>query len=77
MRGKKITNLDDLINAAINKRSVVCPSARCWEKPIPAAFVQNQIGVVIYRLIKAGLYIYEKPERRLMQNLAHSRGQRD
>lgn len=71
MIGDKINSLDDLINAALNKRAVTCPECRCWEGPIPAAFVQNQIGVVIHRLIKSGLYIYEKPKkRRLMRNLA-------
>lgn len=71
MIGDKINSLDELINAALSKRSVTCPRSVAWQGPVPAAFVQNQIGVVIHRLIKSGLYIYEKPKkRRLMRNLA-------
>ena len=55
---KKIKNLDDLMQAAKEKKSVVS-SAGGFNPRIPAAFAVNMTGAMIHSAIKFGLYIYE------------------
>jgi hypothetical protein len=55
----QITSLQQLYNAAIDRRAVVCPDLLPWSKPISAAFVMNQQGHVLLRLMKRGMYLYE------------------
>jgi len=60
---EQITCLSDLWTAAYYRRAVVVPTDSTWEKPRPAAFVFNLPGAVIYRLLAAGMYVYQpKPK---------------
>lgn len=57
--GRFVYDLDSLARAAQEKRAVVVPSK--WHlAPMPAAFVLSMPGVVILRLLKAGMWLYEK-----------------
>ena len=58
--GKQIKTLNDLMVAALGRRSVVVPSSRCFKAPLPAAFVINQQAGVVHRLILQGMFIYER-----------------
>lgn len=60
---KRITTLKQLLDAALDRRSIVCPKTTCWRGPIPAAFVINQQGRVLFNLMQSGMYLYEKPKR--------------
>jgi len=60
MKGYQITTLAGLKRAADDRRAVVCPGLRCWARPIPAAFVIQQQGPVLLRILDSGLYAYEK-----------------
>jgi hypothetical protein len=60
--GRQMFTLSDLILAAEDKESVVCPASYSWRKPKPAAVVINLSGLIIYRLLNRGIYIYEKPQ---------------
>lgn len=60
---KKITNLDELHQAATDRRSVVIPNWGGFVRPKPAAFVLNQIGCVLHRMFLSGMYLYEKPKK--------------
>ena len=55
-----VTTLEELDTARFFRLSVVCPTSRAWNKPKPAAFIMNLSGDIILKLIRRGLYIYEK-----------------
>ncbi len=57
---KKVRGLYGLYDAALNKKSVICPDCPTWKGPCPAAFVLHLQGCVILRLFKHGMYIYKK-----------------
>lgn len=57
---KKITTLDELMGAALLKMAVVVPSSHCFRRPLPAAFIINMQAAIVYRMIKDGMYIYER-----------------
>lgn len=59
---ERLRTLSDLVNAAERKKSVVCPGFHAWVKPKPAAVVINLSGAIIYELLNAGIYVYEKPK---------------
>ncbi len=61
---EKINNLDDLILARGNKKSVFVPNDMIWMKPKPAAFMINLAGCVLYRLFRYGMFIYHKKEKK-------------
>ena len=64
----QITCLSDLWTAAYYRRAVVGPTDSAWGKPRPATFVFNLPGAVIYRLIAAGMYVYQpKPKGKKCQ----------
>jgi hypothetical protein len=58
--GFQVKTLHQLMCLAIERRSVICPNARCFNKPTPAAFIINLQGRLILRLFKTGLYLYIK-----------------
>ena len=60
MRGKRIINLHGLWLARQDRKSVICPTSRAWEKPRPAAFMMNLPGEILLRLFKGGMYLYKK-----------------
>lgn len=59
---RPIVTLEGLKQAAARRQAVYVPSSPCWFRPRPAAFVINQQGAVLLRLIKAGMFIYKKEE---------------
>lgn len=59
--GKRIRNLNDLVNAAYERRSVI---GRHIGNRLPAAAVLNMQGRCIARAIMEGLWIY-KPKKRI------------
>jgi len=61
--GKRIKTLEQLFEAAINKKAVICKQP--WPplvKPKPAAFIISWQGTLILRAFKYKLYIYKKQE---------------
>ena len=63
MKEQPILTLAGLNYWARQKRSVVCPSQRCFAGPSPAAFVLNYSGAIILRMLTDGMYLYEKKEK--------------
>ena len=57
---EKIKTLDDVIACVIKKQSLYCPTSTCFAKPKPAAFIINLSAIILYGLIKHGLYVYKK-----------------
>ena len=57
---KKVRTLYGLYDAALNKKSIICPDYPPWKKPCPAAFILHLQGSVILSLFKHGMYIYQK-----------------
>jgi hypothetical protein len=57
----RINTLEELYEAAQAKRAVVLR----WRgsRHLPAAWVINLPGSVLYRELKEGIYLYEKPIR--------------
>jgi len=54
---KWIETLNDLMDAATEKQSLMCDRAM-WDRPTPAAIVFRMPGEKILHYIDAGLYIY-------------------
>lgn len=57
---KRITCLADLVLAREQKRAVTCDTSMAFKGPIPAAFVLNLSGEILFRLISGGMWVYEK-----------------
>jgi hypothetical protein len=57
---KKISTLQQLYAASIDRRAVVVPGMQGWDKRMPAAFVIGMPGATILRMFKSGMYLYEK-----------------
>ena len=64
MAHNKITTLDELMGAALLKMAVVVPGSRCFRRPLPAAFIINMQAAIVYHLIKDGMYIYERRNKK-------------
>lgn len=62
MKGPRINTVEDLAHVAKQRRSVVrgCDP----HSPMPAAVMLNMQGRVILQVIKGGLFVYERAERR-------------
>lgn len=58
-RGFRVRSLSMLMNLAYNKRSVIGDHPVC-RRPRPAAFIINMQAAIVHRLLKKGLYLYEK-----------------
>ena len=56
----QIRTLRDLEVAIEAKRAVVCPKKIAFRKPTSAAFILRLPGNVILRLLKSGMFRYEK-----------------
>jgi len=56
----RINGLEELQQAALNRRAVVIPHSWVWRKPKPAAVIINLPGSVLIRLFNMGIYLYEK-----------------
>jgi hypothetical protein len=59
--GKRILTLDDLVNAAYERRSII---NRHGNRRLPAAVMVSMQGLQIARYIMDGIWIY-KPKRRI------------
>jgi len=57
---KRIETLQDLVNAAELRRSVLF---KPWKKPLPAAAILNMQGKSIHKLIQMGLTLYERKQK--------------
>jgi hypothetical protein len=57
---KRLTTVQEIRTAALNRQSVICPKSNCFCKPVPAAFIINQIGITLARLLDSGMYLYDK-----------------
>ena len=56
---KKLTRIEQIQQAALDRRSVIVPSSICFSnKPLPAAFIINLQGHLICQLLKRGMYMY-------------------
>ena len=62
MKGIKINTLEELCDLALKRKSVVS-DLRCFTGPIPAAFVQNLQARIVFKMLKAGMWIYEKESK--------------
>lgn len=55
----RLNTLEELYQAAQAKKSIVMPSR--GNARLPAAWVINFPGIVLYRDLKTGIYLYTKP----------------
>jgi hypothetical protein len=56
--GKRINNLQELNALCHDKKSVIVPGYRPWEKPKSAAFLMNISGTGLLHLFRRGMYEY-------------------
>lgn len=59
-QGKRLTDLYELDSYAKQRRSVICPTSPCFNKPIPVAVILSMQARVVLRLFHRGMYLYEK-----------------
>lgn len=59
----RIRTLEQLIQAAMDKKAVVVPASHAWQKPKPASIIIHLQGTVIHRLLQMGIFIYHKKEK--------------
>jgi len=59
MDWNKISTLQQLLDAAKNRKSVIVPKSHAWSKPKPAAVLLFQQGASLIRLFDMGMYIYK------------------
>jgi hypothetical protein len=59
---RKILGLNDLHQAAIEKRAVHCPRFGNWKTPKPAAFMLNLSGSILRRMLNSGMYVYPRKD---------------
>ena len=57
---QRIINLHQLRMAVDYKKAITCPKSLNYGKPMPAAFIINMSGAIIFRLFESGMYVYEK-----------------
>jgi hypothetical protein len=58
---ERIETLQRLGELALERRAVIAPNSHPWNRrSYPAAFIMNLQGTVINRILKTGLYVYEK-----------------
>ncbi len=57
---KRIRTFAALMKAVDNRRAVVVPSCNPWKQPKPAAIIIHLPGLIVHRLLKRGIYLYEK-----------------
>jgi hypothetical protein len=58
----KIYTLEELMQASLQRKSVTCPNIY-YARRLPASWVISMQGREILKLIKAGLFIYEKKSK--------------
>jgi hypothetical protein len=68
MQGKKINTLHALMEAVIEKKSVIALGTMWLKKPCPAAVVINFQGGAIWSLFNSGLYVYKKTAKKTVKS---------
>lgn len=63
MKNNQIKTLNELMEAVSNKKAVIVPNSRPWDKPKPASFMINLAGIVLLRLFGIGMFIYNKGDK--------------
>lgn len=58
----RIETLEGLEAAMNDHRAVVIPGT-VWEKPKPAAVIIHLPALVLLRLLRKGIYLYERKEK--------------
>ena len=58
--GKKVETLDDLWDLALSKRSIIRKSGQLSGRATPAAFVMSMHAFCVLRLLRGGMWVYEK-----------------
>jgi len=65
----KIETLEDLRDAAWDKKAVIIPKGNCWSRRhFPAAFMIQQNGWLLLKLFNIGMFIYEPKRKRRNRN---------
>lgn len=59
----QLMTLEDIRKAVEEGKAVEVPESRCFRGPIPAAFIINLQGSLIWRLLQTGMFIYEKKDK--------------
>lgn len=60
MNKERIQSLSRLKELSDERKSVIVPNDRTWNKPKPAAFVIHLSGVQLLLLFDYGMFVYEK-----------------
>ena len=63
---KRVESIEVLIELAERKKSVLLPKPMS-QRPCSAAFVINMPLIIVYRLHKQGIYIYEPKKKKSIQ----------
>ena len=59
----RVFDLQQLSDLVTGRRSVYCPRVNGFTKPKPAAFIIQFSGAMLLRLLKSGMFVYEKKGR--------------
>ena len=60
----RIRSIYELERAMKQKRAVIIPGTAKWQKPKPAAIIINLPLARVLKLLKEGIYLYEKPKKK-------------
>ena len=58
-----VQSIEHLYALSLDKRAVISSTSAMCFKPRPAAFMINLPVLVLLKMVKEGLYIYEKPAK--------------
>jgi len=61
---EKVETVSRMMELAKERRAVFCPSKPAFSGRVPAAFIINMSFTIVARLMEAGLYVYEKKEKK-------------
>jgi len=59
----KIKTIEELKEAADNRKAVIIPKSRVWNKYKPASVLLHLPGAIILKLLTLGIYIYEPKKK--------------
>ena len=61
--GQKVNSLEELNAVCMLRRSIVCPGFQGFKRPNPAAWVLSMQARIVLKMIRSGMYIYEKESK--------------
>lgn len=64
---KRLTRIEQIQTAALNRRAVIVPASRCFCKPIAAAWIINLQGNMLCRLLSLGVFLYPSKQKKETQ----------